>query len=100
MQWIYTYLVTDILLLFRFFFLYIIGTQLTECEPTRFWFLFICIIQATTDNYLNILEVYILLSLNLCRYVQIAYNTDVYRVYIKRLILAQLTVYLVHYFFY
>jgi hypothetical protein len=66
MQWIYAYLTTDILLLSRFFFLYIIGTTSTECEPSQSWVLFICIFQTTIDNYLNILEVYILLALNIC----------------------------------
>ncbi|UJR17157.1 hypothetical protein I4U23_004053 [Adineta vaga] len=94
LQWIYAYLVTDLLLLFRFFFLYVIGTRSFECEPSQFSLLFICIIQATIDNYLNIIEIYIILALNVCRYVQIAYNKDVYRLYTKQLILAHLIVYL------
>ncbi|CAF1538764.1 unnamed protein product [Adineta ricciae] len=98
LQWIYAYLITDILLLFRFFFLYIIGTRSIECEPSQFWVSFICIIQATMDNYLNIIEVYILLALNVCRYVQITYNKDVYRLYAKQLISAHLTVYLLPFF--
>jgi hypothetical protein len=95
MQWIYAYLITDILLLFRFFFLYIVHTKSTECEPNSSWILFICYFEATVDNYLNILEVYILLALNICRYVQIASNQNVYQVYKNILIFTHLGIYFI-----
>ncbi len=94
MQWIYAYLITDILLLFRFFVTYIIHTTSTECEPSQAWIIFVCCFDAAVDNYLNILEVYILLALNICRYVQIAYNKDVYRLYNKLLMATHLAMYL------
>ena len=93
MQWIYAYLITDILLLFRFFFTYIVHTTSTECEPSDTWALFVCYVDAKVDNYLNILEVYILLALNICRYIQIAYNKSVYRLHTKLLIATHLAIY-------
>jgi hypothetical protein len=95
MQWLYAYLVTDILLLMRFFFLFIVHTTSDECVPNRAWSLFICYIEAVVDNYLNILEVYILLALNICRYAQIAYNKNVYVTNVRLLVVAHLTIYLV-----
>jgi hypothetical protein len=93
MQWIYAYLITDIFLLFRFFFVYIVRTTSFECEPNRSWELFVCYFEATVDNYFNVLEVYILLALNICRYVQIAYSRNVYRIYKKTLILTHFGIY-------
>ena len=94
MQWIYAYLITDILLLVRFFFTYIVHTTSVECEPSATWSLFVCYFDAAVDNYLNILEVYILLALNICRYIQIAYNKNVYRLHTKLLIATHLAIYL------
>ncbi len=93
MQWIYAYLITDILLLFRFFFTFIVRTTSNECIPNRVWSLFICYFEAFVDIYLNITEVYILLALNICRYVQIAYNRNVYTTYVRSLICAHLGIY-------
>jgi len=94
MQWIYAYLMTDILLLLRFFFVYIVHTKSTECEPNNVWALFVCYFEATLDNYLNLLEVYILLALNICRYIQIAYNRNVYTKDVRLLIVAHFFIYL------
>jgi hypothetical protein len=94
MQWIYAYLITDILLIFRFFFTYIVHTRATECEPSQAWIIFVCYFDAIVDNYLNVFEVYILLALNVCRYIQIAYNKNVYRLYNKLLIATHLSIYL------
>ncbi|CAF3363282.1 unnamed protein product [Rotaria sp. Silwood2] len=93
--WIYSYLFTDIFLLFRFLFSYIIHTTSTECQPSREWVLFNCYFEATLDNYFNITEIYILLALNICRYVQIAYNRNVYHVHMKLLIFTQFCIYLI-----
>ena len=93
MQWIYSYLVTDVLLIIRFFWNYIVRTQTTDCNPSRAWVVFMCYFEATVDNYLNIIEVYILLALNICRYIQIAYNQNVYRLYKKSLVLSHLGIY-------
>ncbi len=95
MQWIYAYLITDILLLFRFFFTYIVHTTSSKCERDTVWTIFVCYFEATVDNYLNILEVYILLALNVCRYIQIAYNRNVYATDLRVLILTHIGVYLI-----
>ncbi|UJR21568.1 hypothetical protein I4U23_024651 [Adineta vaga] len=94
MQWLYAYLVTDIFLLFRYFFIYIIYTTTADCNPNRSWVLFMYYFEALLDNYMNILEVYILLALNVCRYIQIAYNRNVYRIHTKSLILSHLLIYI------
>jgi hypothetical protein len=94
MQWLYAYLVTDILLLIRFFFLFIVHTTSKECVPSKAWSLFVCYIEATVDNYLNVLEVYILLALNICRYEQIVHNKNVYVTNVRLLIFAHLAIYL------
>ncbi|CAF3818110.1 unnamed protein product [Adineta steineri] len=94
MQWIYAYLIADALLLLRFFFTYIIHTISTDCQPNTAWFLFICYFEAIADNYLNIVEVYALLALNVCRYVQIAYNRNVYKHHTILLTLAHISIYL------
>ncbi|UJR21503.1 hypothetical protein I4U23_024588 [Adineta vaga] len=93
MQWIYAYLVTDIFLLARFIITYIVRTTTTECEPSPAWVIFICYFDAIFDNYFNVLEVYILLALNICRYVQIAYNRNVYEVHKSCLVFAHLGIY-------
>jgi hypothetical protein len=94
MQWIYAYLIIDILLLARFYFVYIVRTVSTDCIPDRSWSLFICYVDAIVDNYLNILQVYILFALNVCRYVQIVYNRNVYVQHSRLLIMAHLCIYL------
>jgi hypothetical protein len=99
-QWIYAYLITDLLLLFRFFITYTIHTKTTECVPSIAWALFACYFEATVDNYLNVLRVWILLALNICRYIQIAYNRNVYRVHTKALILTYLGIYLISLLFF
>ncbi len=93
MQWIYAYLITDILLLFRFFLIYIVYTTSTACEPNKAWFLFMCYFEIIGDNYPNILEVYILLALNICRYAQIAYNRNVYATNRRLLIISHFLIY-------
>ena len=45
------------------------------------------------DNYLNIIEVYIFLALNLCRYAQIARNRNVYVTSVRLLVVAHVVVY-------
>ncbi|UJR27453.1 hypothetical protein I4U23_008742 [Adineta vaga] len=95
MQWIYAYLVTNILLLLQFFFLFIVHTSSTECMPNRVWYLFVCYLEATLDNYLNILEVYILFALNVCRYIQIVHNRSVYIHHVRLLVCAHIVIYII-----
>ncbi|CAF1012134.1 unnamed protein product [Adineta ricciae] len=95
MQWIYAYLATDILLLVRFFFLFIVHTVSTDCYPSQFWYTFVMYFEAIIDNYLNILEVYILLALNICRHVQIAQNRNVYQTNVRWLTMSHLAIYII-----
>ena len=93
-QWLYAYLVTDILLLFRFFFSYIIHVHLAEHSTNGAWTTIICYIEATADNYLNVLEVYMLLALNIGRYNQIVRGRNVYVTGFRSLVLAHLLIYI------
>ena len=95
MQWLYAYLITDILLLFRYFFVYIVHTTSDECIPNPAWALFVCYFEATVDNYLNTLEVYILLALNICRYIQIVHNKNAYVAHFRLLICAHVIIYFI-----
>jgi hypothetical protein len=76
MLWVSTYLATDLLLLIRFFGFYAYRWW-EKCMP-YFLRTIICYCEAIFDNYLNILQSYILLALNICRYLQIAHNYNVY----------------------
>ena len=76
MQWLYAYLITDVLLLSRFFLLYAYRWS-GACVPHLLRTL-ICYCEAIFDNYLNVLQSYILLALNVCRYLQIAHQHNVY----------------------
>ena len=93
LQWIYAYLITDILLLFRYFFTLIVHTTSTECTPNPTWALFVCYFETVVDNYLNLIEVYILLALNVCRFMQIAYNRNVYTKNVRLLVATHLAIY-------
>ena len=95
LQWLYAYMITDILLLFRFFFAFIIHSTSNECIVSGVWYLFVCYFEATIDNYLNMTEAYILLALNFCRYAQIAHNKNVYVTNIKLLTFTHLSIYFV-----
>ena len=94
LQWIYAYLITDIFLLCRYFFAFIVHATSTECTPNPSWSLFICYFEAAVDNYLNLIEVYVLLALNVCRYLQIAYNRNVYTNNVRLLIVIHLAIWL------
>ncbi len=76
MLWVYAYLDIDLLLLVRFFLLYAYRWRLI-CVSYRLRTI-ICYFEAIFDNYLNLLQSYILLALNICRYLQIAHNYNVY----------------------
>ncbi|UJR30579.1 hypothetical protein I4U23_018106 [Adineta vaga] len=76
MQWLYAYLGTDLFLLLRFFFLYVYRWW-PLCIPNIVRII-ICYCEAILDTYLNLLQSFILLALNICRYIQIVRNHDVY----------------------
>ncbi|UJR16003.1 hypothetical protein I4U23_002920 [Adineta vaga] len=91
MQWLYAYLASDLLLLIRFFLLYIYRWW----PICSFYFLhsMICYCEAIFDNYLNLLQSYILLALNICRYLQIAHNYNIYSLHRYSIIIAHLVIY-------
>jgi len=91
MMWIYAYLLTDLFLIFRFFLFYIQRT-VRECVP-RSSRTILCYFEATSKIYTNIIQSYILLALNVCRYVQIVYNRNVYSKYMHLIIIAHITIY-------
>jgi hypothetical protein len=91
MQWLYAYLGTDLFLLIRFFLLYAYR-WLSICVPD-FLRIIICYYEAIFDNYLNLLQSYILLALNICRYVQITHNHNVYSLNRRIIIMAHFLIY-------
>ena len=91
MQWLYAYLGSDLLLLIRFFVFYIYRWS-SICVPHSLR-LIICYCEAIFDNYLNLLQSYILLALNVCRYIQIVYNHNVYSSNGYAIIIAHLLIY-------
>jgi len=92
MQWLYAYLATDLLLLIRFFLIYAYRWW-PICVP-HFFRTIICYYEAVFDNYLNLLQSYILLALNICRYIQIAYNHNVYSLNGRIMVVAHLLIYI------
>ncbi|CAF3502334.1 unnamed protein product [Rotaria sp. Silwood1] len=93
MQWLYAYLITDFLLLIRFFLLYAYR-WLPVCLPYLFRMI-ICYSEAIFDNYLNLIQSYILLALNICRYLQIAYNHNVYSLNRRLIIIVHFLIYII-----
>ncbi|CAF2029579.1 unnamed protein product [Rotaria magnacalcarata] len=92
MQWVYAYLITDELLLVRFFLIYAYR-WLPVCVPYIFRMAF-CYAEAIFDNYLNLLQSYILLALNISRYLQIAYNHNVYSSNGRLIVVAHIAIYI------
>ena len=92
MQWLYAYLITDLLLLIRFFVLYVYRWW-PICVPYLLHTI-ICCFEATFDNYLNLLQSYILLALNICRYLQVVRNHNIYQLKRRTMIICHLLIYL------
>lgn len=91
MQWAYAYLTTDLCLLVRFFLLYIYRSWST-CV-SHLLRVVICYSEAIFDNYLNLLQSYILLALNICRYLQIVHNHNTYSSNRSMVLLAHILIY-------
>lgn len=91
MQWAYAYLLTDLFLLVRFFLLYIYRSWST-CV-SHFFRIVICYSEAIFDNYLNLLQSYILLALNVCRYLQIVHSHNVYSSNRRLILTAHILIY-------
>jgi hypothetical protein len=93
LQWIYAFLICDLILTLRFVFVYIIRIMPSECVPNPRWAAFICFLDGAVDNYLNTLQVYVLLALNVSRYAQIVHNRNVYTQNVRSLIVSHLIIY-------
>ena len=91
MLWVYAYLATDLLLLLRFFLLYAYRWW-PKCLPYLLRTI-ICYCEAIFENYLNLLQSYILLALNICRYLQIAHNHNVYSAHRHTIIIVNFLIY-------
>ena len=92
MIWLYIYLLTDFFLLFRFFLFN--GQRVSNnCVP-RTARTYECYFEAISKIYTNVIQSYILLGLNVCRYVQIVFNRNVYTKHVRLLILFHLAIYI------
>jgi len=76
MMWLYDYLITDLLLLARFFILYGIRQDRLCIYPTVRTIL--CYFEASSKFYMNTVQSYLMLALNVSRYAQIVFNRNVY----------------------
>ncbi|CAF0871946.1 unnamed protein product [Adineta steineri] len=76
MMWLYAYLVTDGLLIARFFIFYAIRLVSICLYPTARDVL--CYFEASTKFYINTVQTYLLLAFNICRYLQIVSNKNIY----------------------
>ncbi|CAF0992232.1 unnamed protein product [Rotaria sp. Silwood1] len=77
MMWLYAYLITSFLLLLRFFILYGIR-QSAMClfiTPRTV----LCYFEASWKFYINTIQSYLLLAFNICRYMHIVYNRNIYK---------------------
>ncbi|CAF1322800.1 unnamed protein product [Adineta steineri] len=92
MQWLYTYLAIDVLLLIRVFIIYAYQSR-PMCVP-HFLRTIMCYYEAIFDNYLNVLQSYIILALNICRYLQITDNRDIYVIRHRTIIISHFLIYI------
>ncbi len=76
MMWLYVYLITDFLLIARFFILYGIRLASICLFPTVRDIL--CYFEASLKAYINTMQSYLLLAFNICRYKQIVSNRNIY----------------------
>jgi hypothetical protein len=92
MIWLYIYLLTDVFLLFRFFLFD--GQRVSNVCVPRTARTYLCYFEAVSKFYTNIIQSYILLGLNVCRYLQIVFNRNVYIKNVRLLILSHLLIYI------
>jgi hypothetical protein len=96
MLWLYAYLATDLLLLVRFCLLY--AYRWWPKRIPHLLRIMICYCEAILENYLNLLQSYILLALNICRYLQIAHNHNVYSANRHAIIIVHFLIYFLPFF--
>jgi hypothetical protein len=92
MQWVYTYLIIDLLLIIRFLILYGIRNSFACVSLTTRSF--ICYFESIGDFYLNYLQSYVLLALNICRYKQITNGINIYTIHRRLMIIIHCLIYL------
>ncbi|CAF1224399.1 unnamed protein product [Adineta ricciae] len=93
MFWLYVYLLTDLFLIFRFFLFY--GQRISMICVPRSARTILCYFEAISKIYTNVIQSYILLGLNVCRYIQIVFNRNVYIKNVRSLILSNLAIYII-----
>lgn len=76
MMWLYVYLITDVLLVARFFILY--GIRLTTVCLFSTARDMLCYFEASSKFYINTIQSYLLLAFNIGRYYQIVLNRNIY----------------------
>jgi hypothetical protein len=91
MIWLYIYLLTDLFLLFRFFLFY--GQRISNVCVPRTARVYLCYFEAASKIYTSVIQSYILLGLNVSRYIQIVHNRNVYIKHIRLLILSNLIIF-------
>jgi len=75
-MWLYAYLITDFLLITQFFILYGLG-RASICLftiPRQI----LCYFEASSKFYITIMQSYLLLAFNVCRYKRIVSNRNIY----------------------
>lgn len=94
MQWLYAFLIVDLLLLIRFFILYGLRTS-SACVSLTIR-TFVCYFEAVGDIYLNFLQGYILLALNICRHIQITRGgADIYSIHRRLMFIMHCLIYFI-----
>lgn len=91
MIWLYIYLLSDLFLIFRFLLFY--GQRVNNVCISRSTRIYLCYFEAVSKLYITVLQSYILLGLNICRYVQIVRNRNVYIKNIRLVILALMLIF-------
>ncbi|CAF1139454.1 unnamed protein product [Rotaria sp. Silwood1] len=92
MMWLYAYLITDFILLTRFFIFYCMRRWDVCLYPTLQ--VILCYFEATLKFYINIVQSYILLALNICRGAQIIFNRNVFIKNPRLIILTHFLIYI------
>lgn len=76
MMWLYVYLITDLLLIVRFFIFY--GIRLSSVCLYPIGRDVLCYFEASSKFYINTIQNYVLLAFNACRYLQIVSNRNIF----------------------
>ena len=94
MLWVYNYLFTDLLLLIQIFLEYFVRTTIFHCVSHQM-FAILCSIEAYTTAYMAVLEAYLLVCLNVSRYLFIVKNYNLCDRYPSHLLVLNAFIYVV-----